>query len=256
MDRISPSHRLRAATVQGQKVVVNAPLTGPQAEAPAYVGLTPLVYYEAGTWVRNHITGGQSNLPQDEGVVHGIYIIDWDQDGKDDILTASFQGIHLYRQEASGWAKTKLAAGDPEPAPKSGSSDIAVGKLKKRRFLTAIEPWHGNQVAVYLPVKGSTLLQRNVIDTTLVDGHTILTADLNGDGDEEIVAGFRGAGRSVFVYYAEKNGERWRKEVLDNGGIAAAACTSVDLNADKRIDLACIGSATMNLKWYENLPPK
>jgi hypothetical protein len=40
---------------------------------------------------------------------------------------------------------------------------------------------------------------------------------------------------------------------VDDGGMAAAACAAVDLNADKRIDLVCIGSATANLKWYENL---
>jgi hypothetical protein len=35
--------------------------------------------------------------------------------------------------------------------------------------------------------------------------------------------------------------------------MAAAACTAIDLNGDHKIDLACIGSATTNLKWYENV---
>jgi hypothetical protein len=30
----------------------------------------------------------------------------------------------------------------------------------------------------------------------------------------------------------------------------------VDLNGDGRPDIACIGSATANLKWYENLGPQ
>jgi hypothetical protein len=256
IDRIPTSHRLRPMTLGFKTVVVNAPLTGAQAEPPSYAGASPLVYYDVATWVRHHITGGQSTLAPDEGVVHGIYITDWDQDRKEDILTASFSGINLYRFDGSKWSKTQLAPGNPTPAPKGGSSDIAIGNLKKRRFLAAIEPWHGNEVAVYLPVKGSTQLQRIVIDTTLVDGHTVLATDLNGDSEDEIVAGFRGTGRSVFVYYAEKDGTRWRKEVLDNGGIAAAACAALDVNGDRRIDLACIGAATMNLKWYENLPEK
>jgi hypothetical protein len=256
IDRIPTSHRLRTMTLNYKPVVVNAPLTGAQAEPPSYAGPTPLVYYDAGTWVRHHITGGQSTVPPDEGVVHGIYIVDWDKDRKDDILTASFSGINLYKFDGSVWTKTRLAAGNPSPAPKSGSSDVAVGNLKRSRYIAAIEPWHGNEVAVYLPAKGTTQLQRTVIDTTLVDGHTIQTADVNGDGEDEIIAGYRGTGRSVFIYYAEKNGERWRKEVLDNGGIAAAACTAVDLNGDKRVDIACIGAATMNLKWYENLSLK
>ena len=93
--------------------------------------------------------------------------------------------------------------------------------------------------------------KRTVIDDTLNDGHTIITADLNGDGSDEIVAGFRREPRSVYLYYSE--GDGWNRQILDDGGIGAAACAAADLNADGRIDIACIGSATRNLKWYENL---
>ena len=35
--------------------------------------------------------------------------------------------------------------------------------------------------------------------------------------------------------------------------IASIAAVAVaDLNADKRADVVCIGTATANLKWYEN----
>ena len=44
-----------------------------------------------------------------------------------------------------------------------------------------------------------------------------------------------------------------RAQILDNGGMAAAACAVADLNGDGRPDIVCIGSATANLKWYENL---
>ena len=65
------------------------------------------------------------------------------------------------------------------------------------------------------------------------------------------------AGSSVHVYYADdEHGERWAKVILDDGGMAAAACATADLNGDGRIDVACIGAATANLKWYENLGPR
>jgi hypothetical protein len=90
-----------------------------------------------------------------------------------------------------------------------------------------------------------------VIDDTLVDGHTIVTADLNGDKRDEVIAGFRGQGRSVYVYHANDSG--WNRVTIDDGGMAAAACAVADLNGDRRVDVVCIGSATANLKWYENL---
>ena len=39
-----------------------------------------------------------------------------------------------------------------------------------------------------------------MIDTALVDGHTIVTADLDGDGKDEIIAGCRRGPRGVYIY--------------------------------------------------------
>jgi hypothetical protein len=55
------------------------------------------------------------------------------------------------------------------------------------------------------------------------------------------------------MYEASANGSAWTRRVLDQGGMAGAGCAAVDLNADTRMDVVCIGSATANLKWYENL---
>jgi Aldos-2-ulose dehydratase, beta-propeller domain/FG-GAP-like repeat len=248
IDRLTTSHRLRWANIDGsgRKVLINAPLTGAKADAPQYRDHTPLVFYRPGAWKRETISDAN------EGVVHGIYIVDWDGKGRDAILSASFVGIDLFRYgKDSRWTRTEIAKGDPAAWPKSGSSDVAVGHLGKQRYLAAIEPWHGNQVAIYHERKGAW--ERQVIDDSLVDGHTIWTGDFNRDGNDEVVAGFRGKGRSVFVYYPEDaKGTKWSKQVLDDGGMGAAACAIADLNGDGRPDIACIGSATANLKWYEN----
>ena len=254
IDRLPTSHRIRWADFEGngRKVAVNAPLTGPSAQPPDFRGHTPLVFYrppapgspDASGWKRE-IIGEET-----EGVMHGIHVVDWDGDGRDEILTASFVGIHLYKLGQDGrWSRTALAAGDPSPWPKSGSSDVTVGRLGKRRFLAAIEPWHGNQVAVYTGAGGRWA--RNVIDSSYLDGHTIAAADLNGDGRDEIVGGYRGKGRSVYVYSAaDGKGARWTRAPLDEGGMGAASCAVADLNADRRPDVVCIDSP--NLKWYEN----
>jgi hypothetical protein len=126
-----------------------------------------------------------------------------------------------------------------------------VGHTGKDRFLAAIEPWHGNQVAVYQ--KKSSTWQREVIDDSLLDGHTIVTADLSGDGNDQVIAGMRGKPQRVYIYGVD--GKHWNRTTLDDGDISAAACAVADLNGDGKPDIACIGSATHNLKWYENLGP-
>jgi hypothetical protein len=250
IDRLPTSHRLRTADIDGsgRLVVINAALTGAAASAPDYRGRTPLVYYVPGEWKRRAIS------TENSGVVHGIFVTDWDGNGRQDILTASFMGIHLFRYtEQARWTRTEVAQGDPAPWPKSGSSDIAVGHFgagpsPQTRFLAAIEPWHGNQVAVY--TQRGAQWERAVIDNSLNDGHTIQVADLNGDGVDQIVAGFRGPPRSVYLYSYDAAARHWTRRPLDSGGMGAAACTVVDLNQDGRPDIACIDST--RLKWYEN----
>ncbi len=250
IDRLPTSHRLRWAAIDGRRsaVVINAPLAGASARPPEYRAPVPLVLYRPGEWKRELIS------EELQGVLHGIRITDWNRDGREDVLTAGFQGVDLFLRTRDAWQKIHLSDGNPEPWPRSGASEVAVGRLRNRRFLATIEPWHGHQVAVYLPeAKG---WRRLVVDDSLVEGHALEVADLDGDGLQEIIAGFRGKGRSVYVYWAENAlGTRWTRRVVDAGGMAAAGCAVADLNGDGRPDIACAGAATANLKWYENLGP-
>ncbi len=247
IDQVPTSHRLRWADVDGsgKKVAVNAVLTGPKASPPAYVqDNAPLLIYRPGEWKRETVSVANN------GVMHGVYIVKWNpKDKRDSILTASFSGLHLFQLSAKGWTRTEISKGDPVACPKCGSSDVAVGHLGTKRFLAAIEAWHGNQVVLYSQ-KGK-VWQREKIDDSLVDGHTIVTADFDGDGRDEVVAGNRQGAKSLYLYRAGI-GDRpaWTRQTLDEGGMAAAACTAVDLNGDGKVDVACI-SGTM-LKWYEN----
>ncbi len=249
IDRLPASHRLRWADIDGSghKLLVNAPLAAASASPPLYEGAVPLVYYRPGEWSRQ-LAGDQNR-----GVMHGIYPVDFDGNGRESILTASFSGIDLYRFGADGsWSREEIAKGDPSPCPKCGSSDVALGRDGRKRFIAAVEPWHGNQVVVYRKERRGW--SRMVVDDTLGDTHSIATADLDGDGRDELVVAQRGKPYRVLVY---RNGKKsWKRTVVDEGGVAAASCAVGDLNGDRRPDLVCIGSATANLRWYENKPLK
>ena len=247
IDRVPTSHRLRFADVEGtgKKVLVNFPLIGPRALAPEYRDHVSLLLYRPGEWRREVITDS------DEGVVHGIFPTPWDDGRREALLSASFLGVHALQFAKGMWKRALVARGDPADWPASGSSDVTVGHLGGERFVATIEPWHGNKVVIYRQANGAW--KRHVIDDTIADGHTIVAGDFDGDGQDEVVVGERQGKRSVHVYRATNAREdAWSKQSLDDGGMAAAGCAVADLNADKRPDLVCIGTATANLKWYEN----
>lgn len=266
--QIPSSHRLRWADLDGDGLLelVDAPLLGPGAKAPDYKVGAPLTWVEMPEeLLRGHLSRQdeepspwtQHLIDDSLTVAHGIQILDWDGDGRDEILTASFEGVHLFHSLGSRsslrWTKTQLGSGDQGANPRRGASEIAVGKVGGRRFLATIEPWHGEQVAVYLQGKPGTLWTRQVIDETLRDGHALACADLNGDGDDEIVAGYRGPGTSLYVYYPmDLSGLAWERQTVDTE-MAASGVVIADINGDRRPDIVTIGAATGNVKWYENL---
>lgn len=241
IDRLPTSHRIRVLKLDGKPVFVNAPLIAATAEAPDYRGATPMVLYRPGAWKREVLR------EENHGVVHGLNILDWDGDGREDILTASFEGVHWFSR--LGWKRTEIVPGDPAPWPKSGASDALTGRADRQRFLATVEPWHGNQVCIY--TKQNRKWVRNVINDADPDVHALSVADLDGDGSDDVIAAVRGKPGRVVIYLHAKG--QWKRQVVDEGGITAAQCSVSDLNRDRRPDLVCIGSTTANLKLYENL---
>ena len=243
IDRLPTTHRIRFLDIDsdGTPELVNSALTGPGAKAPLFESRTPLVYYEPGEWKRQVIADDLS------GVVHGMYEADWNGPV---ILTAAMGGVVRFRLGGDGaWERRFLVKGDPRERPNDGASEIRLGSLGGERFLATIEPWHGNQLVVYRH-EGHNQWPRLVLDDTLEDGHAVLVEDFDGDGHDEIVAGFRGEASDLLLFRYEAG--QWRREVIDDGGMAAAGCDAADLDADGDVDLVCIGARTANIKWYEN----
>ncbi len=200
-------------------------------------------------------------------VGHNFHPIDAPGRMGKDILTASYEGVNLLSLSDGKWRRTHLGAGNQEnPKGKRGSSEIKMGKLKNgKKLIATIEPWHGEQVVVYTESaadEGKGLWDRHVIDEQLRWGHGVAFADLDGDGNDELIIGVRDdpnktdkftERRGVRVYKAlDENGAKWQRQIIDNGGIAVEDLTAVDLNGDGKIAIVAVGRATHNVRIYWN----
>jgi len=247
IDRVPTAHRVRWIDPEGNghKVLLLGQMVG-QRFPPVEGDPVPIYLYRPGTWTRETIS------TEPRGVLHAINPVDWDGSPRQQLLAASYAGLHRLEFTQGKWVATQLARGDPRAWPLSGSSEVRLGYLGHERIMVAIEPWHGNQVVVYLPRREEW--KRVVIEDKMDNGHALAVGDLNGDGRDEIVSGFRGKGCQLSMYQAvDPSGEHWQKTVLDDGGIAAADCVIEDFNSDGKPDIACIGASTGNIKIYENL---
>jgi len=257
------THRLRWADLDGdgKKELVHAPIFGPGSKANIDPKPSHLWAFRV---PKDPAKEPWPVVKIDETltVLHGLCVVKASGDHRDHLLTASYEGVFGFYPEGSGSAlrfrRQHISSGekpvDQRPGASQGSSEVAYGRLgAKLPLVAAIEPWHGNRVVVYTLEDGKDGgWKRRVLDDTLAEGHALVVADLDGDGQDEIVAGWRagGGGLSVYKWIGGKS-DSFRKTPLDRG-IAVEGAVAADLSGDGRLDLVVIAGRTNNLVWYEN----
>jgi len=183
-----------------------------------------------------------------------------------DVLCASYEGVSLLKHEGGKWVKHHIGEGNQANLKSNrGASEIKQGKLKNgKRYIATIEPWHGNQVVVYTQPEDPSkkLWDRHVIDEQLRWGHGVWTADLDNNGDEELIIGIRDNPNAkdafkekcgVRLYQAtDGKGAKWERKIIEDGGVAVEDLAAADLNGDGKIDIVAVGRATGNARIYWN----
>lgn len=198
--------------------------------------------------------------------IHNLQLVDTDGDRRDEIVVAAWEGVFILDRDPSGhWTKTKIGTGNQEANPFKGASEVKVGRFKQGSpFVATIEPWHGFQVVVYIP-PGTTpgLWSRQVIAEPVQWGHAVWCADVDSDGDDELIVGQRdpnkpGAtvpkGPGVFIFDIKQGATTlsFDRHTIDDGGMACEDALAADLDGDGRMDLIAGGRATHNVKIYWN----
>ena len=262
-------HRIRWGDVRGdgKKQLIVAPLQGRGTKGPNWGegnGVRVLVYSipehpEKDPWPFEVAADSLHTT-------HNLQAIDFDGDGLDEIVIASWEGVFVLDRGSDGhWTKTQLGTGNQDTKPNKGSSEVKVGRLADgRRYVATIEPWHGFQVVVYTPPKsGRGLWDRAVVDEPVQWGHAVWCADLDADGDEELIIGQRDKsadpkrepqGPGVLVYDPKPGGGAlgFTRHVIEDGGVGCEDALAADLDGDGRPEIIAGGRSTHNVRIYWN----
>ncbi|MEW5976966.1 MAG: VCBS repeat-containing protein [Acidobacteriota bacterium] len=257
-------HRIRWGDFDGdgRSELVVAPLQGRGTKGPDWSqgdGVRLLIYHppempRSQPW-------RQEVVDQSLHSLHNVFVTNFDTDPEDEIIAASLEGVTLFDRKVDGtWTKRLIGEGNDDPETLPGAGEIKMGRFRSgRRYLATVEPWHGHQIVTYLPDPDASqeLWQRQPLEGHLRQAHALACADVDGDGDDELIAGWREAppsGRFGIALYDPQDGE-WRqvrKFLVDDGGMATEDLAVADLNGDGRPDIVAVGRATHNVKIYFN----
>lgn len=246
-------HRLRWADVNhdGKQEIVVAPIIGRGAHQPEYnqAPARQFVLYSP----KNPMSEDwqQEFFDTAMHLTHGMSV--WNHPGLNQnvVLVAGEEGVKQFHFSENKWDCTQLCSGAPIDVGRTGSSEIAVGyRNNTEPFFATIEPWHGHQVVVYMGDDQNR--KRTVIDESFDNGHAIACADFDKDGQDEIIAGYRGSGGGVYLYDLDNDTNQWKRHEIDKNGLAAQGFFVTDINDDGWLDFIGGGGATKNVKLYLN----
>lgn len=172
-----------------------------------------------------------------------ILCYDVDQDGDTDLVWGRGHDIGLYwtEQVPEGQSSIALVAG----APISG--EVPADTL-----------------AQLLPKISQTKWITHAIDTSLASLHTLMLADIDGDGHDDLVAGKRSMGHdgkdpgeneplSVHWYGFDKANRTWQSHCISYAGTCGIDLDSVCVDLDGDGDIDILAPSRAGLHWLENL---
>ena len=253
------THRMRWADTDGDgsAELIVAPLHGRGTSAPkTWIGNGARLLAMRPSSQPSKQEWGQEVIDDTFHIVHNFWVLNFDDDPADELLVASYEGVHLLdRESASKWNRIRLGQGYVGENIR-GAGEIKLGRLKNgKRYIATVEPWHANHIVIYHePTDPLKPWRREVVASRLGAGHALWTGDLDGDGDDELAFGWRLNGsmpydRPGVGVYDPSDG---KTQIVDWGGMATEDLTLEDLNGDGRPEIIASGRATHNVKIYWN----
>ncbi len=161
---------------------------------------------------------------------------DIDRDGDIDLLWGRGHNIGLYWTE-----QVENVASQFTFTPEAASFKASLSEqLENRKWIT------------------------HAIDTSWSSAHTLMLADIDGDGRDDLITGKRYLGHdgkdpgendplAVYAYMFQEATKTWRRSTLSQGGTCGIDLDSTCVDLDHDGDMDILAPARCGLHWLENL---
>ncbi len=182
------------------------------------------------------------------GQAWGVDTADLDGDGDQDVVSCSRSGNWISwhenlgsggfgpRRQISVTASSRVWSAHAADVNGDGLIDVLACRPDE------------NKVLVHYNGGNGTFSGEQVISSALAQPVAVVTGDIDGDGDLDIVS----ASNSGLAWHERTHGTNWANRVLlaaPAGGVEYAACA--DLDADGDLDI--VSSSSMGIVFHENL---
>lgn len=177
-------------------------------------------------------------------LTHNFQVLE--EDGKS--LKAAIggkEGVNVFEYKGGKWQATSQWLVEGHPV-----GEVQTGRSKDGAFTATVEPMHGTHVMLTNGAK-----ERIELTGDFMQGHALGVGDLLGQGEDQVVAGWRNPNKNKEVgvrLYVSHDGT-WKEYPLDDS--VRMACEDLklaDLDGDGKLDVIAAGRATLNVLVYWN----
>ena len=203
-------------------------------------------------------TFGSQNVITNVLGAYGVFSTDIDGDGDNDLLSAGFDAsrVSWHQNDGSGnfsqaWNSTTVRA--------DGARGVFAGDVDGDGDLDILAATDGtshptqeqDSFVTWFPNTGTTFdTGGNIITTSIDKGYGVFSADLDGDGDTDVLSASRDDGR--VAWYQNDGSGSFTMNTISTSAPGASSVFAADVDSDGDMDVLSASLVDNKIAWYEN----